>query len=82
MESRDTSILDMNDRFKTLLACVERWSLDVSVLLVGDGTLFDDFPPTVDKVYSSLTSPSDCDDIILVILQVLCCAFSTLFNIL
>ena len=37
---KDTSILDMNDRFKTLLACLERWSLDASVFLAGDGTLF------------------------------------------
>ena len=56
MESIDTSILDMNDRFKTLLAYLERWSLDASVLLTEDGTLFDDSPPTNDEVYSSLTS--------------------------
>ena len=80
MESRDTSILDMNMRFETLLACLERWSLDASVLLAGEATLFEDFPPTNDEVYSSLIKPSDCDDVTQIILQVLCSAFSTLIS--
>ena len=39
----DTSILDMNGRFKMLLACPERQLLDASVLFAGEATLFEDF---------------------------------------
>ena len=55
-DSRDTSILDMNRRFETLLACLERWSLDASVLLVGEATLFEDFLPSNDEVYTGKKS--------------------------
>ena len=45
---------------------------------MGEATLFEDFLPSNDKVYSSLTTPSDCDDVTQIILQVLCSAFSAL----
>ena len=80
MELRDTSILDMNWQFETLLTCLERWSKNASVLLAGEANLFENFPPTNDKVYLSLTTPSDCDDVTQIILQVLCSALSALLS--
>ena len=41
--------------------------------MAGEATLFDDFPPTNDEVYSSSTSP-----LVVMILQILYGAFSTL----
>ena len=49
-------------------------------VLKGESILFDDFPPSDYTLLSSLTSPSECDDLVHVILQVLFSAFSTLIS--
>lgn len=68
----------MNERFQTLLSCLNSWSLDASSILTGEAILYDDFPPSEDPIYSSLISQSDNDHMVQEILQVLCSAFSSL----
>ena len=80
MESKDTTILSMNERFERLSLYLEEWSVDAMPVLKGESILFEDFPPSDDTILSSLTYPSACDDLVHVILQVLFSAFSTLIS--
>lgn len=78
LDSKDITILEMNERFQTLLSYLNKWSLDASCVLSGDALLYDDFPPSEDQIYSCLMAPSEHDHVAQEILQVLCSAFSSL----
>ena len=74
----DVSILDMNDRFQTLVTHLDLWALDAADVLSGEAILFPDFPPSEDVVWQHLIVPSELDSLVLVILQTLFHAFSAL----
>ena len=80
LESKDITILDMNQRFQTLLSRLNEWSVDASSVMSGDAVVFTDFPPTVDSIHTSLFAPSDYDDTVEEILCVLFSAFSSLLT--
>ena len=80
LESKSISILDMNERFQTLLSCLDKWALDASSLLSGEALLYDDFRPSQDAISDCLLTPSDTDNTTQEILQVLFSAFSSLVS--
>ena len=45
LECKEITILDMNQRFKTLLSCLNEWSGNASAVIAGEAVVFDDFPP-------------------------------------
>ena len=49
LESKDITILDMNERFQTLLSFLDSWSLDASSIMSGEALLY--FPPSEDPIY-------------------------------
>ncbi len=67
----------MNQRFRTLLSCLNQWSLDPSSVISSEAIVFDDFPPSEDSIYASLVAPSEYDDTVHEMLQVLFSAFSS-----
>ena len=71
----DVSILDMNDRFQTLVTHLDLWALVATDVLSGEAILFPDFPPSEDVTWQHLIVPSE---LVLVILQTLFHAFSAL----
>ena len=77
LESKDVSILDMNDYFKTLLSCLQQWSLEPSVVISGDVSTFDDFSPSEDEIYNSLFASSDYDNTVCEVLKLM---FSALLS--
>ena len=78
LECKDITILDMNQRFKTLLSCLNDWSVNASSVIAGEVVIFDDFPPTVDSIHASLFAPSEYDAVVEELLCVLFSAFSSL----
>ena len=75
MESKDVTILDMNERFRKLLASLKDWSCDPSSVISGDTCVFDDYPPKEDSIYQSLFTKSTHDDTVCEILKLLFAAF-------
>ena len=51
LESRNITILEMNERFQNLLTSLDSWSLDASSILSGEALLYDDFPLSEDPSY-------------------------------
>jgi len=80
LECKSITILDMNRYFQTLLSCLNQWSLDPSSVISGEAIIFDDFPPSEDSFYASLVAPSEYDDMVHEMLQVLFSAFSSLLT--
>ena len=70
----------MNQRFQTLLSCLNQWSINAATVMSGAAVVFDDFPPSVDPIYSSLFARSDFDDTVEEILCMLFSAFSSLLE--
>ena len=78
LECKEITILDMNQRFRTLLSCLNDWSVNASSVIAGEAVVFDDFPPTVDSIHASLFAPSEYDAVVEELLCVLFSAFSSL----
>ena len=78
LECKEITILDMNERFRTLLSCLNDWLINASSVLAGEAVVFDDFPPMVDSIHASLFAPSEYDAIVEELLCVLFSAFSSL----
>lgn len=78
LECKDITILDMNQRFQTLVSCLNNWSVDATSVISGEAVIFDDFPPSIDSIHASLFAPSEYDAIVEEILCVLFSAFSSL----
>ena len=74
LESKDVSILE-NEYFKTLLSCLQQWSLEPSVVISGDVSTFDDFPPSEDEIYNSFFASSDYDNTVCEVLKLMFSAF-------
>ena len=75
MECKDVTILDMNERFRTLLTSLKNWSSDPFSVIYGDAFVFDDFPPKEDDIYQSLFAKSNHDNTVCEILKLLFDAF-------
>ena len=75
LECKDVTILDMNERFRTLLTSLKNWSCDPTSVISGDAFAFDDFPPKEDDIYQSLFTKSTHDDTVCEILKLLFAAF-------
>ena len=45
LECKEIAILDMNERFRTLLSCLNDWLINASSVVAGETVVFDDFPP-------------------------------------
>ena len=80
LETQDTSILDMNEKFYHLKSSLEQWSQNALPVLTGEAILYNDFPPTKDHIFESLVAPSVYDATAQEILEVLFNAFSTLIS--
>ena len=78
LECKEVTILDMNQLFRTLLSCLNDWSINASSVVAGEAVVFDDFPPSVDSIHASLFAPSEYDAIVEELLCVLFSAFSSL----
>ena len=78
LECKEVTILDMNQRFRTLLSCLNDWSINASSVVAGEAIVFDDFSPSVDLIHASLFAPSEYDAIVEELLCVLFSAFSSL----
>ena len=78
LECKEITILDMNQRFRTLLSCLNDWSVNGSSVVAGEAVVFDDFPPSVDSIHASLFAPSEYDVIVEELLCDLFSAFSSL----
>lgn len=78
LESPDILILEMNHYFKTLLSCLEQWSVDASEVSSGSAVLYEEFPTSNDVIWQRLISPSDYDSTAQEILQIFFHAFSGL----
>ena len=74
------TILDMNRRFRTLLSCLNDWSVNVGPVVAGEAVVFDDYPPSVGSIYTSLFAPSEYDAIVEELLCVLFSAFCSLLQ--
>ena len=72
----DVSILEMNEYFQILVTHLDMWALNAADVLSGEAILFPDFPPSENAIWQHLTTPSECDPLVLVILQILFHAFS------
>ena len=75
LECKDITILDMNERFRALLASLKNWSSDPFSVISGDAFVFDDFPPKEDDIYHSLFTKSNHDDTVCEVLKLLFGAF-------
>ena len=76
----ETSILEMNNYFQTLVTHLDEWALNAADVLCGEAILFPDFPPTEDVIWQHLITPSEHDPLVLVIIQTLFHAFSALIS--
>ena len=68
LECREITILNMNQRFRTL----NDWSVNASSVVAGEAVVFDIFPPSVDSIHASLFAELLC---------VLFSAFSSLLHL-
>ena len=71
VESKDLSITDMNERYRRLLHCLEKWSNDATPVVDCEAVLYSDFPLTKDSVTQALSTPSDVDSTLQEILEVI-----------
>ena len=78
LECKEIAILDMNERSRTLLSCLNDWLINASSVVAGEAVVFDDFPPSVDSIHVSLFAPSEYDAIVEELLCVLFSGFSSL----
>ena len=56
LESRNITILEMNERFQNLLTSLNSWSLDASSILSGEALLYDEILQVLCSAFSSLLS--------------------------
>ena len=77
LESREISILEMNDRFLHLKLCLDEWSLNTMPLLCVEAVVYLNFPPSHDTL---LVSPSEYDTTAQEVLQTIFSAFSSLLS--
>jgi len=80
LESRDISILKMNEKFCHLKSCLDNWSQDATSVMSGEAVLYSDFLPTKDQIYESLFAPSVYDATAQELLEVIFGAFSSLIS--
>ena len=71
VESKDLSVIDMNERYHRLLDCLEKWSKDATPVVACEAILYPDFPPTKDSVTQALSTPSDMDSTVQEFLEVI-----------
>lgn len=57
----DTSILEINDYFQTLVTHLDMWALNAADLLNGEAILFPDFPPSEDVIWQHLITSCEYD---------------------
>ena len=78
IESKDLSIIDMNDCYCCLLACLEEWSNDATPVVACEAVFFLDFLPSEDAITQALSTPSEIDSAVQEILEVVFNALTVL----
>ena len=78
IENKDISISMMNARYVKLLTYLEDSTQNIENFMQGNLILFEDVPIKKDKVYYSLTEPSDFDHHVIVILCIILPALAKL----
>ena len=61
MESKDATILNINEKFCHLKSCLEEWLQDATSVLSGEAILYSNFLPNKDCIFKSLVAPSVYD---------------------
>ena len=76
LQSSSISVLDMSDKYTLMKLKFDDWSRDAQCLLDNQDTLFEAFTDTTDDVSISLFEPTENDDLVQELLQLLCTSFS------
>ncbi len=79
-ESDNHSILDMNEKYKHMVACFEDWADNSSSVVDGTAMLFQEQPLHVDQVSDALLKPDSNDLLVQEILETISSGFSALLQ--